>query len=133
MVAVPLLYGHLSASDYKDEVAADPRIDALRDKIICVEDPAFIANYHIPAKRSIANGLTVELNSGEVLEEVVVEYPIGHARRRKEGIPLLEAKFNINLARKFPTKQQNAILDISLDQQKLEAMPVNEYVDLYVI
>ena len=73
------------------------------------------------------------MNSGEVLPEVVVEFPIGHARRRHEGIPLLEAKFRINLARRFPAKQQNTILDVSLDQKKLEAMPVHEYVDLYVI
>ena len=64
---------------------------------------------------------------------MVVEYPIGHARRRKEGIPLLEAKFKTNLARRFPAKQQKNILDVSLDQKRLEAMPVNEYVDLYVI
>jgi 2-methylcitrate dehydratase len=133
MVAVPLLYGHLTAADYEDGVAADPRIDALRDKIVCVEDPAFTADYHDPKKRSIANALTVELNNGEVLPEVVVEYPIGHARRRKEGIPLLEEKFKTNLARQFPAKQQKAILDVSLDQKKLEAMPVHEYVDLYVI
>jgi 2-methylcitrate dehydratase len=133
MVAVPLLYGHLTAADYEDDVAVDPRIDALRDKIVCVEDKAFTADYHDPQKRSIANALTVELNNGEVLNEVVVEYPIGHARRRKEGIPLLEAKFKTNLARRFPPKQQKTILDISLDQAKLEAMPVHEYVDLYVI
>ncbi len=133
MVAVPLLYGHLTAEDYEDTVAVDPRIDALRDRIVCVEDPAFTRDYHDPEKRSIANALTVELNSGEVLPEVVVEFPIGHARRRHEGIPLLEAKFRINLARRFPAKQQKTILDVSLDQKKLEAMPVHEYVDLYVI
>lgn len=133
MVAVPLLYGHLTAEDYEDTVAVDPRIDALRDRIVCIEDPAFTRDYHDPEKRSIANALTVELNSGEVLPEVVVEFPIGHARRRHEGIPLLEAKFRINLARRFPAKQQNTILDVSLDQKKLEAMPVHEYVDLYVI
>jgi 2-methylcitrate dehydratase len=133
MVAVPLLYGHLTAADYEDEVAADPRIDMLRDKIFCVEDPAFTRDYHDPEKRSIANALTVELNNGEVLQEVAVEYPIGHARRRKDGIPLLEEKFKINLARRFPVKQQKAILGVSLDQKKLEAMPVHEYVDMYVI
>ncbi|HEX2531984.1 MAG TPA: 2-methylcitrate dehydratase, partial [Burkholderiaceae bacterium] len=133
MVAVPLLYGRLTAADYEDTVAADPRIDALRDKIVCVEDPQFTKDYHDPEKRSIANALTVELNNGEVLQEVVVEYPIGHARRRKDGIPMLEAKFKTNLARRFPAKQQKAILDVSLDQAKLEAMPVHEYVDLYVI
>lgn len=133
MVAVPLLYGHLTAADYEDAAAADSRIDVLRDKISCVEDPAFTRDYHDPEKRSIANALTVELNNGEVLQEVVVEYPVGHARRRQEGIPLLEAKFKTNLARRFPAKQQKAILDVSLDQAKLEAMPVHEYVDLYVI
>jgi 2-methylcitrate dehydratase len=133
MVAVPLLYGHLTAADYEDTVAQDPRIDDLRDKISCVEDPAFTADYHDPAKRSIANALSVELNNGEVLQEVVVEYPIGHARRRTDGIPLLEDKFRTNLARQFPERQQKAILAVSLDQKKLEAMPVHEYVDLYVI
>jgi 2-methylcitrate dehydratase len=133
MVAVPLLYGHLTAADYEDKVAQDPRIDMLRAKITCVEDAAFTADYYDPAKRSIANALTVEMNSGEMLDEVVVEYPIGHARRRSEGIPLLEAKFGINLARQFPEKQQQAILRMSLAQQELEAMPVHEYLDLYVI
>jgi 2-methylcitrate dehydratase len=133
MVAVPIIFGRLTAGDYEDEVAKDPRIDKLRDKIVCVEDPAFTRDYHDPEKRSIANALTVELKDGKVLDEVVCEYPIGHKRRRKEGIPLLEAKFRTNLARRFPARQQEAILAVSLDQKKLEAMPVHEYVDLYVI
>ncbi|MGC8806366.1 MAG: bifunctional 2-methylcitrate dehydratase/aconitate hydratase [Thiomonas sp.] len=133
MVAVPLLFGRLTAADYEDAVAADPRIDALRDKITCVEDPQFTRDYHDPDKRSIANALTVTLNDGTVLPEVVVEYPIGHKRRRADGIPLLEAKFRTNLARRFPGKQQKAIADVSLDQSLLESMPVNDYVDLYVI
>jgi len=133
MVAVPLIFGHLTAADYEDGVAADPRIDALRAKIICVEDPQFTTDYHDPEKRSIANALTVHFKDGSRLPEVVVEYPIGHRRRRKEGIPLLEAKFRTNLARRFPKKQQDAILAVSLDQKKLEALPVHEYVDLYVI
>ena len=133
MVAVPLLFGRLTASDYEDAVAADPRIDILRDKIVCVEDPQFTRDYHDPKKRSIANALTVEFKDGKKLDEVAVEYPIGHARRRKEGIPLLEAKFRTNLARRFPARQQQAILAVSLEQKALEAMPVHEYVDLYVI
>ena len=133
MVAVPLIFGRLTAEDYEDSVAADPRIDKLRDKIVCVEDKAFTADYHDPKSRSIANALTVEFNDGKKLKEVVCEYPIGHKRRRKEGIPLLEAKFLTNLARRFPKKQQDAIAAVSLDQRKLEAMPVQEYVDLYVI
>ncbi|MBR8145567.1 bifunctional 2-methylcitrate dehydratase/aconitate hydratase [Burkholderia sp. AU19243] len=133
MVAVPLLFGRLTAADYEDAVAADPRIDALRAKTACVEDPQFTKDYHDPAKRSIANALTIEFADGSTLAEVAVEYPIGHQRRRADGIPLLIEKFRTNLARRFPAKQQQAILDVSLDQAKLEAMPVNEYVDLYVI
>jgi 2-methylcitrate dehydratase len=133
MVAVPLIFGRLTASDYEDEVAADPRIDALRDKIVCVEDPQFTRDYHDPERRSIANAVTVEFDNGMKLQEVVCEYPIGHRRRRQEGWPLLEAKFRTNLARRFPKKQQDAILAVSLDQQRLEAMPVHEYVDLYLI
>jgi 2-methylcitrate dehydratase len=105
----------------------------LRDKIVCVEDKAFTKDYHDPKKRSIANALTVEFKDGKKLKEIVVEYPIGHARRRKDGIPLLEAKFKVNLARQLSAKQQQKILEVSLDQKKLEDMAVNEYVDLYVI
>jgi 2-methylcitrate dehydratase len=133
MVAVPLLFGRLTAADYEDGVASDPRIDALRAKIVCSEEPAFTRDYHDPAKRSIANALLVELRDGTKLEEVSVEYPIGHRRRRADGIPLLLAKFRKNLARRFPEKQQKAILDASLDRNRLENMPVNEYVDLYQI
>ncbi len=133
MVAVPLLFGRLTASDYEDAVAADPRIDVLRDKITCVEDPQYTRDYHDPDKRSIANALTVTLKDGSVLPEIAVEYPIGHKRRRADGIPLLEAKFRTNLARRFPGKQQQAILDVSLDQNLLESMSVHDYVDLYVI
>jgi 2-methylcitrate dehydratase len=133
MVAIPILFGRLTASDYEDAVASDPRIDALRAKMQCVEDPAFTADYHDPEKRSIANALTVEFTDGSKLDELVCDYPNGHKRRRADGIPLLEAKFRTNLARRFPAKQQQRILDISLDQKKLEAIPVNEYVDLYVI
>jgi len=133
MVAVPLIFGRLTAADYEDEVAADPRIDALRDKITCVEDPQFTKDYHDPQKRSIANALTVTLNDGTVLPEVVCEYPIGHRRRRQEGIPVLEAKFRTNLLRRFAAKQTAAILALCKDQQRLEDTPVNEFVDLFVI
>ena len=133
MVAVPLIFGRLTAADYEDAAAADPRIDALRAKIHCVEDPQLTADYHDPAKRSIANALTVAFTDGTTLPEVAVEYPLGHKRRRAEGIPMLVEKFKTNLARRFPPKQQQAILDVSLDQARLEALPVHEYVDLYVI
>ena len=133
MMAVPLLFGRLTAADYEDEVARDPRIDALRAKIECVEDPQFTRDYLDPEKRSIANAVTVKLRDGRTLDEVVVEYPIGHRRRRQEGISLLLAKFARNLARRFPQKQQRAIAELSLDRARLEQTPVNEYVDLYVI
>lgn len=132
MVAVPIIFGRLTAGDYEDGIASDPRIDTLRDKIICEEDKQFTADYHDPDKRSIANALTVEFLDGTTLEEIVCEYPIGHKRRRSEGIPLLENKFRVNLARRFYPEKQNAILSVSLDQEKLEAMPVNEFVDLFI-
>lgn len=133
IVAVSLIFGRLTAADYEDAVAADPRIDELRAKIICVEDPQFTWDYHDPEKRSIANGITVEFRNGGKLDEVVVAYPIGHKLRRGEGIPLLEEKFRINLARRFPASQQKSITDLCLDQVKLEATPVNEFVDMLVI
>jgi len=133
MVALPLLFGRLTAADYEDGVASDPRIDSLREKIHCVEDARFTQDYHDPDKRSIANALLLELDDGTRLEEVIVEYPIGHRRRRAEGIPLLIDKFRGNLRRRFPDKQQRAILEASLDRSRLESIPVHEYVDLYVI
>jgi 2-methylcitrate dehydratase len=133
MVAVPILFGRLTAADYEDDIAHDSRIDNLRDKIVCVEDKKFTRDYHDPEKRSIANALTVEFSDGKKLKEIAVEYPIGHKRRRKEGMPVLVEKFKTNLARRFPAKQQNAILDLCLDPKRLAATPVNEFVDLMVI
>src|SRR5256885_3870279 len=133
MVAVPILLGRLTAEDYEDYIAQDPRIDALRDKIVCVEDKQFTKDYFDPEKRSIANALTVEFTDGKKLKEIVVAYPIGHKRRRKEGMPLLVEKFRTNLARIFPEKQRAAILGLCMDQKQLEATPVHEFVDLMVV
>jgi 2-methylcitrate dehydratase len=132
MIAIPLLFGRLTAADYEDEIAADSRIDALRAKVECVEEPAFTADYHNPNKRAIANTLHAELNDGSAIDETV-EYPIGHRRRRDEGVPLLVEKFKTNLRRRFNEEQQQRILAVSLDPQRLDEMPVNEYVDLFVI
>jgi len=131
MVAVPLIHGRLTAADYEDNIASDPRIDALRAKIFCTEDVNFTRDYHDPEKRSIANGMTVELNDGTVLDEVTIEYPVGHKRRRAEGWPLLDEKFRRNLARRYPGAQQQRIAAASADRAKLEAMTVCDYVDLY--
>jgi 2-methylcitrate dehydratase len=135
MIAAPLIFGRLTAADYEDKVALDPvwgpRIDALCDRITCVEDPQYTRDYHDPEKRSIANALRMELNDGSVLEEAV-EYPIGHRRRREEGLPLLVEKFRNNLRRRFSEDRQREILEVSLDAERLDSTPVNEYVDLYV-
>ena len=133
MVAVPLIHGRLTAGDYEDSIARDPRIDALRDKMVCVEDKQFSKDYHDPDKRSIANAITVKFKDGTKTKEIVVEYPIGHRRRRKEGIPVLIEKFRTNLARRFAEKQRATILAVALDANTLSALPVNEFVDMMVI
>ncbi len=131
MTAVGLIKGNLVAADYEDAVAADPRIDRLRAKMVCVENKRWTRDYLDPAKRSIANAIQVHFADGGKTEQVAVEYPVGHRRRRQEGIPLLEAKFRTNLARRFAPRQQQAILTVTRNQERLEATPVNEFVDLF--
>ncbi len=133
MAAIGIIKGNLTAADYEDDVAHDPRVDQLRDKMECVEHKPWSKDYLDPQKRSIANAIQVFFKDGSKTNNVVVEYPVGHRRRRKEGVPLLEAKFRTNLARKFPEKQRAAIYALCADQKKLEATPVNEFVDLLVI
>lgn len=133
MTAVGLLKGSLTAADYEDAVAADPRIDALRDKMVCIENPEYTKDYLDPEKRSIANAVQVFFKDGSHSEQIAVEYPIGHRRRRAEGIPELVRKYKTTLARRFPERQQKAILDVCMDEAKLSAMPVNEFVDLFMI
>ena len=136
MTAVGLIFGRLTAEDYDDAVALDPvwgpRIDAVRARITCIEAPAFTAGYHDPTRRSIPNALTIELTDGTTLPEVVVEFPIGHRLRRAEGIPLLLEKFQRNLARLSPDAQEK-ILALTTDQAALEAIPVDEFVNLFVV
>ncbi len=133
MTAIGLLKGNLTAADYEDDVAGDPRVDALRAKMVCVENKAWSRDYLDPTKRSIANAVQVFFKDGSKTADIAVEYPIGHRRRRKDGIPLLEAKFKTNLARRFAGKQQAAILDLCADQRRLENTPVNEFVDLFSV
>ena len=131
MVAVPLIFGRLTARDYEDDIAADPRIDALRERITCIEDPEFTKDYHDPDKRSIANAVTIFLKDGSKTQEVVIEYPIGHRRRRSEGMPLLIEKYRRNLARIFSGSQLKALETLTLDRKALAATPVNEVMDLF--
>jgi len=133
MVAIGLIKGNLTAPDYEDNVACDPRIDALRAKMVCVEIPQWNRDYLDPAKRSIANGVQVFFKDGSKTANVEIEYPVGHRRRRKEGVPLLISKFKTNLGRRFSVKQQQAILGICSDQRRLESTAVNEFVDLFGI
>ena len=132
MVAVPLIFGRLTARDYEDDIASDPRIDALRDRIVCVEDPQFTKDYHDPEKRSIANALTVVFKDGSKSKEVSIEYPIGHKRRREEGMPLLIEKYKTNLARVFDKVQQSKIEAATLDYEALKTKPVNEVMEILV-
>jgi len=133
MVAVGLIKGSLTAADYEDQAALDPRIDALRAKMVCVERKQYSRDYLDPKKRSIANQLQVLFKDGTRSDKVAVEYPVGHRRRRHEGIPLLEAKFRRNLERRFPSERREAILDLCRDQERLEKTPVNAFVDMFVI
>jgi len=133
MTAVGLIKGNLTAADYEDDVAHDPRIDALRARMVCVENKQYSRDYHEPKKRSITNQLQVIFKDGTRTRKVAVEYPLGHRRRRKEGIPVLEAKFRTNLARRFAEQQRKAIVELCQDQKRLEVTPVNEFVELFVI
>jgi 2-methylcitrate dehydratase len=133
MAAIGFIKGNLTAGDYEDAVARDPRIDALRAKMSCVENRRYSRDYLDPKKRSIANQLQVFFKDGTATRKVAVEYPVGHRRRRPEGIPLLEAKFRTNLARRFPAERQGAILELCRNQQRLESTPVDRFVDLFVI
>lgn len=133
MVAVGLILGRLRAEDYEDAVALDPRIDALREKMIVAEDPRYTLDYLDPAKRSIANAVQVFFNDGSSTPRIEVEYPIGHRRRRAEGIPVLETKFLDALQTRFPKGQAQRIYALCDDESRLMDTPVNRFLDLFVI
>jgi 2-methylcitrate dehydratase len=133
MTAVPLIFGHLTADDYEDSVAADPRIDTLRAKMEVVENKQYSLDYLDPEKRSIANAVQVFFEDGTSTEQVVVEYPIGHRRRRAEGIPLLVEKFKHNLSTRFSAEKVAEIVDVFADPEKFESMPVNEFMNLWIV
>lgn len=132
MTAVGLIFGELTAAHYEDASAADPRIDALRAKMEVVEDPAYSRDYLDPDKRSIPNAVQVFFKDGSATPKVAVEYPLGHRRRRSEALPLLEKKFRANLARRFPAGQAHQLFQLCQDAGRLAAMPVHEFMDLWV-
>lgn len=133
MVAVPLLYGYLTAECYEDGFSSDPRIDAMREKMRVTEEPRFTEEYYDPEKRAIGNSVQVFFKDGTSTECVSIDYPIGHRRRRAEGIPLLEQKFKHALETRFPKAQAAKVYDLCLDADTLKATPVNTFVDLMVI
>jgi 2-methylcitrate dehydratase len=126
MVAVPLIFGRLSASDYEDEVAGDPRIDALRARMQVVENRDFTRDYYDPAKRYIGNAVQVFFRGGQATLRVAVDYPIGHRLRRAEGLPLLKRKFEASVREHFGGEQAEPILRRFSDRAALEAMPVDD-------
>ncbi|MEL6116852.1 bifunctional 2-methylcitrate dehydratase/aconitate hydratase [Photobacterium sp. SP02] len=134
MIAVPLIYGDLIAEHYEDDFhRGDSRIDALRSKMEIIEDKRYSAEYLESDKRSIANAIQIFFNDGTSTEKVSVEYPIGHRRRRGEGIPVLERKFRRNLLTRFPQGMSDKIVELCSDQARLEATPVNEFMALFAI
>ena len=135
MCAIPLIFGQLTADDYMDDIATkNPDIDLLRNKMVCVKDEQFTKDYYDPNKRSIANALLIELNDGTILDEIIVEYPIGHKFRRDEGIPLLLKKFERHVKQRFgsDTLQTQRILQLSTDEN-FEKMPIDKFLDEFVM
>lgn len=133
MAAVGMIYGDLTAEHYEEATAQDPRIDALREKMICVEDPQYSKDYLDPDKRSIANAVQVTWRDGSRTQKVAVEYPIGHRRRRAEAVPLLREKFAENLAVVFAEKQARAIMNLFRQPEVLDHTAVHELVDLFAV
>ncbi|TWU09184.1 2-methylcitrate dehydratase [Symmachiella macrocystis] len=133
MTAVPLIRGTLTADDYEDTAAVDPRIDQLRERMEVVEVPAYSHDYLDSQKRSIANAVQVFFTDGTSTERVEVEYPIGHRRRRDEGMPLLEQKFQDNMATQFDSTRCASVLAAFAEPSKLDALPADQFMELFVV
>ena len=129
MVAVPLIHGFLTAECYEDSFASDPRLDTLRAKMTVTEEPQFTLDYYDPDKRAIGNAVQVFFRDGTFTERVSVEYPIGHRRRRAEGIPLLQKKFRDALATRFDGERVALICSLFQDPARLDKMPVREFME----
>ena len=134
MVAVMLVFNRLHATDYTDgsEAATSELVESLRTRITCVEDPSFTANYHDANMRSIPNALKVTLNDGTMIEEVVVEAPLGHKLRREEAKPEILDKYKRHLSPHFNDGEVEGLTGLGMDRERLENMGVDEYMDLYV-
>ncbi len=133
MVAVPLIFGRLTADDYADAVASDPRIDALREKMVVKENPQFTADYFDVDKRYIGNSVQVYFKDGSKTEKVSIDYPIGHRERRGEGIPVLLKKFEDAITGHLSAHQVKQILALTQDTSKFESTPVHRFLDLFVV
>jgi 2-methylcitrate dehydratase len=133
MTAIGLIFGRLTAEDYENRIAADPRIDALREKMVCVEDSDYTRDYLEPSSRSIANAVQIFFKGGSQTEKVEVYYPIGHRRRRAEAVPLLFDKFEENLASRFPDRRIHRLMELFHDAERLDATPVQELVNLFTV
>ena len=131
MVAVPLIFGRLTADDYADAVAADPRIDALRDKMTVKENEQFTRDYFDPDKRYIGNSVQVFFKDGSATDQVSIDYPIGHRKRRAEGIPVLMAKFEAAIRAKLPAVNADKLMALAADPATLEATPITEFLALF--
>jgi 2-methylcitrate dehydratase len=133
IVAVALVHGTLTADHYEDRFAADPRLDPLRSKMEVVEEPRYSRDYLDPDKRSIANAVQIFLQDGTATPKVEIEYPLGHRRRRAEGLPLLEQKCRANLATRFKTERVEELLSLAHDQSRLEATPVPKFMEMLTV
>ena len=131
MVAVPLIFGRLTANDYSDDVAADPRIDALRDRMSVVENPLFTSDYFDPDRRYIGNSVEVFFRDGSSTGKVSIDYPIGHRRRRAEGIPVLMAKCEAALRAHLPPAKVDRALALAADPAAFDALPIDEFMALF--
>ncbi|MCA1024752.1 2-methylcitrate dehydratase [Cytobacillus kochii] len=133
ITAIGLLKGNIRAEDYEDDVASDPRVDSLREKMEVVEDLQYSKDYLDPNKRSIANAVQIHYKDGTSSEKIECEYPLGHRFRRDEAIPKVLQKFEYNIKTHFSNKAQTSIAGAVSDQETLKEMPVNEFMNLFLI
>ena len=133
MVAVPLIFGRLVTQHYSDDMAADPRIDRLREKMEVTENPQFTRDYFDPTKRYIGNSVQVFFTDGSSSDKVSIDFPIGHRKRRAEGIPVLLQKFEAAVRGHLPAHQVRAIMQATADPERLDAMPVQEFMHLFTL